>query len=107
MLQNEIKNFLVRYIRKQYNTFATSDELALNLWFGPGTEASVPAVSRYWFLYLGSFLMLDTRASVQGSLGIICIFLFLVLVRFHSSTILISHQLEPKALISEPKLTGT
>ena len=87
MLQNEIKNCLVRYIRKQYDTFATSDQLALNLWFGPGTEASVPAVSRYWFLYLGSFLMLDTRASVQGSQGIICIFLFLVLVRLHFGTI--------------------
>ena len=29
MLQNEIKNCLVRYIRKQYGTFATSDQLAL------------------------------------------------------------------------------
>ena len=89
MLQNEIKNCLVRYIRKQYDTFATSDQRALNLWFGPGrpTVASIPAVSRYRFLYLSSFLMLDTRASVQGSQGIICIFLFLVLVRFHFGTI--------------------
>ena len=39
--------------------------------------------------------------------GIIFIFLILVLVRFHSVTILVPNQDEPKTFVLEPKLTET
>ena len=60
-----------------------------------------PTVS--WF----QFLLLDTRVSIQGFQLIICIFLILVLVHFHLSTISVLNQVEPKALVLGPKLTGT
>ena len=37
----------------------------------------------------------------------ICIFHILVLVRFHFGSISTPNQVEPKALLLEPKLTGT
>ena len=53
------------------------------------------------------FLLLDTRVSVQGSQRVICIFLILVLVRFHVSSILAPNQVEPKDLVLKLKLSGT
>ena len=70
---------------------------------GFGTEASVPAVLRYWFW----FLLLSTRVSVQGFQRVIYIFLISVLVRFHFGSISAPNQVEPKALVLELKLTGT
>ena len=73
---------------------------------GFGTEASVPAVPRYRFLYLGSgssrYQGFGTRFS-----GVICICLFMVLLRFSFGSISAPNQVEPKALVLEPKLTGT
>ena len=45
-----------------------------------GTEALVPLVAQFWFL------LLDTRVSVQGFQGVICICLMLLLVWFHFSS---------------------
>ena len=38
---------------------------------------------------------------------VICIFLILLLVWYHFGNILVPNQVEPKALVLEPKLTGT
>ena len=56
---------------------------------GSGTSVLVP---RFWFL------LLDTRVSVKGFQGYICICLILELVRFHFGS---------NALVLEFKLTGT
>ena len=56
-------------------------------------------VARFWLL------LPDTRVSVQGFQRVICIFLISVLDgRFGS--ISSPNQVEPKALVLEPKLTG-
>ena len=60
-------------------------------------------VTVFWF----RFLLLNTRVSIQGFQVIIYIFLILVLAHFHSRTILVPNQVEPKALVLGPKLTGT
>ena len=53
------------------------------------------------------FLVLNTRVSVQGFQGIMCIFLTLVLVWFDFDTISVLDQVEPQALLLKPNLTGT
>ena len=84
---------------------------------GHGTEALFPVVPRYRFWHLGPgtsvlaprfwFLLLDTRVSALGFQGVTCIFLILVLVPLHFGTISAPNQVELKALVLEPNLTGT
>ena len=63
------------------------------LWFhGTGSGTSVLA-PRFWFL------LLDTRVSSLGFLGVTCIFLILVLVPLHFGTISAPNQVELKALV--------
>ena len=45
--------------------------------------------------------------SVQGFQGVIYIYLILVLLQFHFGSISAPNQAEPKALVVEPKVTGT
>ena len=69
---------------------------------GFSTVASVPTVSRYRFRYLssGSYCWIP-RCRFNVFRGLFCILLILVLVRFHFGSILISNQVEPKALVTE------
>ena len=74
---------------------------------GFGIEASIPVVPQYRFLVPRFwFLLRDTRVLVQCFLGVICIFLILVIVRFQFGAIAVHNQVEPKALVLRPKLTG-
>ena len=54
-----------------------------------------------------SLLLLDTRVLVQGFQRVICIFLISVLDGFGFGSISAPNQVEPKAMVLEPKLTGT
>ena len=67
--------------------------------------SSMVTVTVSWF----RFLLLNIRVSIQGFQVItcICIFLILVLVHFHFGIISVPNQVEPKALVLEPKLTGS
>ena len=49
------------------------------------------------------FLLLDNRVLVHGFQGVVCVFLILALVWFH--TILVPNQVEPEALVLKTQLT--
>ena len=74
-------------------------------------EASVPAVSRYRFWYLGS----GSYFSIQGfgtrfsgdDLHFSHFGASSVFFRFHFGSISTPNWVKPKALVLEPKLTGT
>ena len=94
--------------------------------FGPGipymNELYLLVMGRYWVFSSVPVLVLKPRLlrfrgtgsrtlvldfSIPGFQGVICIFLILVLVRFHFSTISPPNHVKPKALVLEPELTGT
>ena len=88
--------------RRTGPSLSYSDGPVLSLWSGPGFSAvaSVPTVPRFWLL------IVSTRVSVQSFQKIISIFLILVLALFHFNAVSVRNQVEPKALVLEPTLTG-
>ena len=85
-----------------YSSFGT----VLIFQFSPGfgTEASVPAVSRYRFLYLNSvsyFSLPGFRYKVFRELFVFVSF------RYRCGSISAPNQVEPKVLVLEPNMTGT
>ena len=61
---------------------------------------------RFWYLGSGSYFAIP-GFWYKVFRGLFAFFPILVLVRFHFGTILVPNQMEPKALILEPQLTGT
>ena len=55
----------------------------------------------FWFLIFG------TRVSAQGCQGLMTFVSIIVLFRFHFLSVPAPNQVEPKALVFEPKLTVT
>ena len=78
------------------------DWLVLNLWIGPG----------FCYCCLSSYgTGSDSYCWLPRFQYIVCgvlfVFLILLLIQFHFGTISLPNQVEPKALVSNPKLTWT